>query len=533
MANCIVIGSGPSGVSAAVALLGKDHRVVMLDAGLQLEAERARAVEDLIAAPPGTWDSVRLAPLKEGVEVTSSGIPLKHLYGSDYPFRGTDAFYDIEKRGVDVAPSFALGGLSTVWGSGILPFCDADMEGWPISAADLDEHYRSVFSFMPCAAVRDDLERQFPLHVNQFADLRPSRQAELFFRDTDRGRENLRRSGITVGRSRLAVYANGDNRWRKPPCVYCGLCLYGCPYGLIYNSAYTIAALSEHPDFTYRPDVIVERIEERAGQAIVHGRERTSRSDVRVTGDRVFLGAGVLPTTAILLRSLDIFDKPVEILDSMYFLLPLLRFRGVARVWDEPLHTLAQAFIIIQDDAICREHIGISVYTYNDLLVPALRESAGPIGRNLGRLWRELGTRTLILGGYLHSRHSPRIRMTLRREGADSRTAIRLEGDEDPASKQMARKVAAKLLRHAKDFQALPLIPFLRFSPPGRGFHCGGSFPMKRCPQPGTSDPLGRPHGFSMVHIIDASSFPSIPATTITLPIMANAHRIASEALES
>jgi choline dehydrogenase-like flavoprotein len=50
--------------------------------------------------------------------------------------------------------------------------------------------------------------------------------------------------------------------------------------------------------------------------------------------------------------------------------------------------------------------------------------------------------------------------------------------------------------------------------------------------QPGEfeSDRLGRPHGWSRVHAVDASVFPSVPATTITLPVMANAHRIGWEA---
>ena len=45
---------------------------------------------------------------------------------------------------------------------------------------------------------------------------------------------------------------------------------------------------------------------------------------------------------------------------------------------------------------------------------------------------------------------------------------------------------------------------------------------------PHTSDPEGRPFGFERVHIVDATCFTSIPATTITLPVMANAWRIAN-----
>jgi choline dehydrogenase-like flavoprotein len=51
---------------------------------------------------------------------------------------------------------------------------------------------------------------------------------------------------------------------------------------------------------------------------------------------------------------------------------------------------------------------------------------------------------------------------------------------------------------------------------------------MAGAPGPDQSDRWGRPHGFQRVHLTDASVLPEIPATTITLAVMANAHRIAS-----
>ena len=39
----------------------------------------------------------------------------------------------------------------------------------------------------------------------------------------------------------------------------------------------------------------------------------------------------------------------------------------------------------------------------------------------------------------------------------------------------------------------------------------------------------GRPFGAERVHLVDASCFPDIPATNLTLTIMANAWRIATE----
>jgi choline dehydrogenase-like flavoprotein len=70
----------------------------------------------------------------------------------------------------------------------------------------------------------------------------------------------------------------------------------------------------------------------------------------------------------------------------------------------------------------------------------------------------------------------------------------------------------------------------MQFAEPGRSYHSGGTFPMRTRPGKFETDVLGQPTGLERVHLVDASVFPSIPATTITLTVMANAHRIASEA---
>ena len=69
----------------------------------------------------------------------------------------------------------------------------------------------------------------------------------------------------------------------------------------------------------------------------------------------------------------------------------------------------------------------------------------------------------------------------------------------------------------------------VQIAEPGRGFHSGGSFPMRATPKELETDTLGRPYGFARIHAVDATVFPSIPATTITFSAMANAHRIGWE----
>ncbi len=80
----------------------------------------------------------------------------------------------------------------------------------------------------------------------------------------------------------------------------------------------------------------------------------------------------------------------------------------------------------------------------------------------------------------------------------------------------------------ARPLRAVPLRPLLQVWEPGRGIHVGGSFPMSANPTDLETVLLGRPAGLHRVHVVDSSVFPTVPPTTITYTVMANAQRIAA-----
>jgi choline dehydrogenase-like flavoprotein len=524
-----VIGSGPAGVACASALIEKGAQVTMLDAGLELEPDRRRRLAALGSVAFTSWDEASLRFLREGVEVTAGGIPLKLAYGSEFPYRDPldqSMTYD----GVHGKPSFARGGLSNVWGASVLPYRTADMSGWPITAEDLAPHYRAVLEMMPFSARHDGLEKRFPLHHDHPGVLASSRQAIGLLHDLAANESALTAHGVSFGVARLALQAELSEG--RPGCVHCGKCIYGCPYELIYNSAQSLEQLRTNRAFTYRAGVVVERLREVESKVEASGRSLDSQRPFQIRADKVFVACGVLSTARVMLNSMDAFDHPIHAVDNCYFLLPLVRYRSQPHVAEEPLYTLAQLFLEVLDPAVGPQTAHLQVYTYNELYDKELKRLLGPFDRLLpAATRRSLLGRILLIQGYLHSDLSARIRITLRHESAGRPAALELAGVDNPLTRPALSALRRRLWKERSSMKAFPISPALRVGEPGRGFHTGGTFPMRSNPTAFEVDVMGRPHGFSNVHLVDASVFPSLPATTITLSVMANAHRIGTSAL--
>jgi len=226
------------------------------------------------------------------------------------------------------------------------------------------------------------------------------------------------------------------------------------------------------------------------------------------------------------MRSLGLYDREARLKDSQYFLFPMLQARSVPRVAEESLHTLSQGFIEIFDETISPFAVHLQVYSYNDHLGQILDHKLGAL-KHLFPKNLLLG-RFLLVQGFLHSDHSGAIVARLRREGDND--VFDLSESLNPETRPKIAQVLRKMTRQAFSLGAAPLAPLLQITEPGRSFHVGGSFPMAAAPGPGQTDRLGRPRGAERIHVVDATVFPTIPATTITLPVMANAHRIGLEA---
>jgi choline dehydrogenase-like flavoprotein len=509
----VIVGTGPAAAAAILALADDpSEQITVVDIGERLADDAAAAVDRMSALEPAQWAAADLDLVTaEPVELARSALPEKRAYGSNHMFvdRGQQRGLAMPDRGNYAAVSGAVGGFSTVWGAQIMPFSRATFARWPFGWDEIEPHYRAVLAEVPLAGEDDDYAEDFPL-LSARAPLPPvsGRTAAVLDRYR-RHRDAVRATGIVVGRARLAFAAGS--------CVRCGLCMTGCPYSLIYSAQQTVDRFVASGRIRHISGVLVTGVEQPLGSTpSVRGIDLATGRALRLDADRVFVGAGGLGSTRIALNSLSAPPNQVGLQESVQFLVPFVSRRSTGDPRGQQDFTLNQFNLLLKYDDEAYTTSQVHCYPYNPAVAEAL---PGWLPRSLNGA--VLGRITAALG-YLPSWRSPRMRVDLRarHEGALPDIAVRVVSDRRPA---MLRSVLRRLNALGPKLDLFPVLPMVRLSGPGKSYHFGSTFPHGN-----GSDLLGRIGEFRNVHLIDGSVLPSVPSTTFTLTVMANAHRIAT-----
>lgn len=324
---------------------------------------------------------------------------------------------------------------------------------------------------------------------------------------------------MTIGTARLAMNA--------PKCIECGLCLTGCPYGLVYASSHTLQPLIERNSIAYRGGLLVVRVGEDEDGCWIEARDLASGRLKTLRTDRVLLACGGLGTTRVALNSIRPATTQLALKESVQFVLPFLSARPHRDPRTYSTFTLNQFNMLIEYGSRGLDLAQIHLYPYNPAFQDAL---PGPLRRS--ELTRRAVLRRVTAGlGYLPSWASPSVRVDVTHSSDEALPAVSLSSDRNASTRGALARVLSRMLAVAPALDLWPVVPSLRLSGPAKSYHFGGSFPhVDGRPRAGEleTDTLGRPREWNRIHLIDGSVFPSVAATTFTLTVMANAHRIAS-----
>jgi ferredoxin len=527
----LIVGSGPSAVGAALALLGDPQQeVTVIDIGHQLDAERRNVVARMSTNTPDSWHETDLAAIKaQPAGGRQKGLPQKLSYGSNYPFADVGQLHDVQGVGNanSSVVSGAYGGLSNVWGAQVMPFTRSTFADWPFDYSTMEAHYRTILKEIPYAAEEDSLAEDFPLIAE--AHLLPplSPRTTEVIANFGRNKAALKALGVTIGRARLAFDASR--------CVRCGLCMTGCPYSLIYSAAQTLDRLQKEGKVRYYDRLLAIQLGQTDSVPYVITKDLLSGALRRFESDRIYVGCGAVGTTRLVLSSLNIFNEDINMAESAQFVVPMMSRSPIPDPRSTNEFTLNQFNMVVSLDQRALDVSQIHFYPHSDALIDALPSA---LKSRWGDPLVSALLRRLTIGlGYLPSWESPSMRMRITPPQSQNDLAgIIISGDEQFAiANPMFREVARRMLRAAPKLDLWPMLPLAFLSAPGKSYHFGGSFPhrLSEVDGPLTTDVQGRLRFWSRVHLIDASVFPTVPATTFTLTIMANAHRIATESMEA
>jgi choline dehydrogenase-like flavoprotein len=528
MPRILVIGSGPAAAAVAIATTSVARaEVEILDLGERLDSEKQRAVDHAATLPPADWSSsVRRELVQPPLPRNIRELPQKLLFGSDFPYRDRG-----QLTAITAAPganartvSAAFGGFSNVWGAQIMPFSRATIDRWPLTYEELLPHYAAILRHLPYAAVDDDYSEIFPLLATASALPELSPATAQLLRRYHLHRDVVRRHGVTLGHARLALDAAS--------CIRCGLCLSGCPYGLIYSASRSLDHLIASRSVRYTSGMLACRVGEDSDGPWVNARAVDTGECRTFRADHIFIACGGIGSTRLVLNSGRLSVKTADLMEAVQVVLPFLSARPQADPRTISTFTLNQCNMLISYGRPGLDLAQFHLYPYNssfDDALPAIVLRCPPMHRAILR-------RSVAALGYLPSWASPGVRLHIGERREDGLPPLSLTATPNPSTTRVLRRVLSRVLRVAPALDLWPILPALRVSGAAKSYHFGGSFPhVDGSPRVGAleTDTLGRLAEWRRIHVVDGAVLPSVAATTFTLSVMANAHRIAARTLEA
>ena len=526
--NVAVVGSGPSGVFAAHALAARGFAVTVLDVGETLDARRSAIVSRFRNLPPEEWPDDEHALIRQNATVGRDALPKKMHFGSDYIYAGDRPFAPLAMlaEGRVPFPTFAKGGFSNIWGAAVLPPDACDMADWPVSRGEMEPFFRAVAELLPLCGGEGTLSLFFPPYKEVLGELDPGPQGRALLADLERAGPRLAAADTLYGKARLAIHTAAEPGIL--PCSGCGHCFTGCVRDSIFSTVPMLAKLERQKGVNYRAGVFVDGVDEAEGGVTVDAVDVQSGERHRLSYAAVFLAAGPINSTRLVLRSKRLYDRPVRLKESQKFVIPMLRARGAATAIEHPSVTFASVFLETKVRALSDHWLHVQAIPMNRMIFEGIRLPAAewPGGY---RLWSPLLRRTMTAWCGMHSDHSSHVELCLRRTPAAASDTLELDLCVSATARAAAHRAARDLFSKGLAFGTLFCHWMIRFANPGSGTHCGASLPMRGRPtETLESDSYGRVLGWKRIFVVDAAVLPSIPGTTLTFPVIANAYRIGS-----
>ncbi len=515
----IIIGSGASGVSAALGFEKRGIIPTIIDVGKKMDNTTSIHGNLYDFRKNNDLYDLLIGDNLEGVSNILRGTSLPPKLTApmnNYIVSDSEELSPVKSENFGAIQSFAIGGLAAGWGAGLYRYNNDDLKKLPLSSVELESFYDILSSEIGISGSNDDLTSFFGNDNTLLPPLPLSKKSDYLYEKYLRKKRMANKNGVFLGHPRLGVLSR-DHAERKM-CDFSNFETWLPDIPWVYNPAQTLSRLIKEKKVKYKNGILIESWRRENGMIILEGRDISDGSSFSTKAEKLIIAAGTLNTTKIVLRSKKDIKSKLNLLDNPLLQIPLIFPSFIGTPIDKSAFGMTNLNLIYKPG-----HEGNTLQgSIIELTSPprSLFYEGFPVSAALNiKLIKMVSPSLMALFLFFPS-------------SAEEAGTIKLNGNNELEIAQkdymIDRKPVKKIVRTLMKMGAWSHPLIIKQSMPGYAIHYAGTIPMKRRTSSDYESSMdGELHNEPGIYIADGSPFSNISSKNLSFTIMANAMRIA------
>jgi hypothetical protein len=509
----IVIGAGPSSVSAAWPLIKSGKSVLMLDAGTdEISPERelnSFSLRDLRNGNHGSFF--------QGAGVSklfSEGFSSPKLRASGENFSNYLKLNKLDPNNFTLTGLIGAGGLSRIWGAACSCYDDDDLFDSPIKLKDLLPSYIEIANRIGMSGNNSSPIARF---IGDQLPLQGAlEQTPLIKKLMCSYGDGKNFNNFLMGETLTAVTSRSLGS--RGACTGEMRCMWGCPHQSIYSAKQDVKELLSFENFEFKQNIVVDDLIKRDSNGwIVVGVQQTSCKRESYLGNKILIGMGTFATTRLVMEKFLPRGKSLRVLHNPAFSGAMVIPNFIGRQLALKGYGGSQLCFKIPLSGGGREEYAFGlVFDASSLPAYDLMKHMPFTRYGAVNITRSLLPGLIVLMVYMPSRFSDSY-VSL---GDDNK--LKIDGSYDLSFDKSYSECVGLIKSAFRKLGAYSLPGSFKAYPPGAEVHNGCTL--------SSNEVISKDGELTMakgIYIVDGSSLPTLTAKSHTLTIMANADRIA------
>jgi hypothetical protein len=461
----VVLGSGPNALATIEGLSKGSKKISVIDAGFTSNIQNNRNIRSKNKRPNS---------------------PKFFNTENNYIYKGFEDNININLKNFNLTGSLAMGGLSNIWGGGLLPYEDNDLYSYLYDENDLKNIYPKMYELISGSSDLSDFE-------NLIQNLKDY--------------TNLKNNKLLLLKSLIAINKKHISRkiCRLKNCdIGCASCNKG-----IFNSKFEFENLVKKNQISYYKDMLIKQIIKKDGYYEINCINCINNKKITYKASNIFCSLGTISTTKIVMKMINL-NKELPLLST-----PMSRFALIGNAKNYgPQTSLTNGLTFKLNNS---DHITGNIFPVSTNLVESV------LSKNKFKICKKLfgnSFKYFFIGNlFFPSNFSSNI-MSFK----DGDFSIKSHISHDLRNKYLS---TLKILSNElKKFNYI-MLPFSKkLLKPGDDIHYGGTLPIKENPRLYECNKHGELKGYENFFITDSSSLPFLPGKPNTFNSMCQSYMI-------